>query len=248
MRIKAAFLDFDGTLGEMRPSHFAAYRSAAAEHGIVVTEEALAARELDDAWARWMTPEGALHREESRSEASFREVRVALAMDRLRAAVLHESGTQPDETALRRAGERAAEIEGDSSWYVLYDESMPALERLARAEVEAVIVSNHVWRLPEIVRGLGAGAKFEGMVTSARVGARKPHPVIFQEALRLTSARPEEIVMVGDSLSADVAGGERAGMHGVYLNRQGDPRGRSAPEGVVTIRSLLDIPLEWPPA
>lgn len=240
MRIKAAFLDFDGTLGEMRPSHFAAYRAAAAECGIEVTEEALAARDLDDAWAQWMTPEGALHLEASRDEATFRELRIALAINRLRAAV----GGPLDEAALRRAGERVADVEGDASWYVLYEDALPALDRLARAGVEAVVVSNHVWRLPEIVRALGAGAKFEGVVTSARVGARKPHPRIFEHALRLTSARPEEIVMVGDSLSADVAGGERAGLHGVYLDR----RGRPAPEGVVTIRSLLEVPLDWPPS
>lgn len=239
MRIKAAFLDFDGTLGEMRPSHFAAYRSAAAECGIEVSEAALASRDLDDAWARWMTPQGALHLEESASEAAFRAVRIALAVDRLRAA-----GALADEATLRRAGERVAEIEGDPSWYALYDDALPGLERLAQAGVEAVVVSNHVWRLPEIVRALGAGARFEGVVTSARVGARKPHPRIYQHALRLTSARPGEVVMVGDSLAADVAGAERAGIHGVYLDRHGRP----APEGVPTVRTLLDIPFEWPPA
>lgn len=239
MRIKAVFLDFDGTLGEMRPSHFAAYRAAAAECGIEVSEAALAARELDDAWARWMTPQGAVHLEESSSEAAFREVRIALAVDRLRAA-----GAAGDEATLRRAGERAADVESDPSWYVFYEETLPALDRLARARVEAVVVSNHVWRLPEIVRALGAGAKFEGVVTSARVGARKPHPRIYEHALRLTSARADEVVMVGDSLSADVAGAERAGIHGVYLDRLGRP----APDGVPTIRTLLDIPLEWPPA
>jgi len=239
MRIKAAFLDFDGTLGEMRPSHFAAYRAAAAECGIDISEDALASRALDDAWARWMTPEGAVHLEESASEMAFREVRVHLAIDRLRAA-----GANADEAALRRAGERVAQIECDPSWYTFYDETLPALDRLARAGVETVVVSNHVWRLPEIVRALGAGARFEGVVTSARVGARKPHPRIYQHALRLTTARPDEVVMVGDSLTADVAGAERAGIHGVYLDRKGRP----APDGVPTIRTLLDIPLEWPPA
>lgn len=238
MRIKAAFLDFDGTLGEMRPSHFAAYRTAAAECGIEVSEDDLAARELDDAWARWMTPDGAVHLEESASEAAFRELRIALAVDRLRAA-----GARGDEAAFRHAGERIAEIEGDPSWYALYDETILALERLSKAGVEAIVVSNHVWKLPEIVKALGAGALVAGVVSSARVGARKPHPLIYQHALRLTSAQPDESVMVGDSLTADVAGAERAGIHGVYFNR----RGRPAPEGVLTIRTLLDIPLEWPP-
>lgn len=233
------FLDFDGTMGEMRPSHFAAYCSAAAEFGIDVTEELLASRDLDDAWARWMTPLGAVHLAESTNEATFREVRVMLAIDRLRAAV-----PSADEAALRCAGERIAEIEGDPSSYVLYDDTLPALGRLAQAGVDAVVVSNHVWRLPEIVDVLAHGTAVAGVVTSARVGGRKPHPRIYEAALRLTSAQPDEVVMVGDSLTTDVHGAERAGIHGVYLDR----RGRGVPEGVPTIRTLLDIPLEWPPS
>jgi beta-phosphoglucomutase-like phosphatase (HAD superfamily) len=86
MDLRAAFFDFDLTLGHMSPSHFTVYVQAAHECGIDVTEKALRARPLDDAWGRWMTPEGALHLEESASEAAFREVRVAIATDRLRAA------------------------------------------------------------------------------------------------------------------------------------------------------------------
>ena len=68
------------------------------------------------------------------------------------------------------------------------------------------------------------------------------HPAIFDAALQLTSARPEEIVMVGDSVSADVRGAEAVGMHAVLIDREGT---RSVPGDVRVVRSLLDVPLEW---
>ncbi|MDA1241405.1 MAG: hypothetical protein O2798_11290, partial [Chloroflexi bacterium] len=170
MQLRAAFFDFDLTLGHMSPSHFTVYVEAARECGIDVAEEALRARPLDDAWGQWMTPEGAFHLDESASEAAFREVRVAIASDRLRAA------GAPEGDALRRAGERIADLEGEARFYRLYEDTLPCLQRLTEAGLRCVIVSNHVWRLPEIVDGLGLGPYVAGAVTSARAGARKPHP------------------------------------------------------------------------
>lgn len=126
---------------------------------------------------------------------------------------------------------------------MLFDDALPALQRLADAGIESIAVSNHIWALPEIVDTLGAGALFGGVITSARLGYRKPHPAIFAAALRLTSARADKIVMVGDSMSADVRGAEAAGMHAVLIDRAGT---RELPEDVHVIRSLLDVPLEWP--
>lgn len=242
MRIQAAFFDFDQTLGHMSPSHFTVYALAAAECGLAVTEAALRARPLDDAWDRWMTPEGAYHPAESASEAAFREVRVHIAVDRLRAAL----GGDADEAALRRAGERIADLEGEARFYRLYEDALPCLQRLASAGVRSVIVSNHVWRLPEIVEGLGAGAYLAGTVTSARAGARKPHPRIYAAALAVAGDPPRgACVMVGDSVSADVRGAERLGMRALLLDRTGTA---TPPPGVRVIRGLDEVPLEWPAA
>lgn len=240
MRIGAAFFDFDLTLGHMSPSHFAVYAQAAREHGLDVAEETLRARPLDDAWDRWMTPLGAVHLAESASEAAFREVRIAIAVDRLRAAL----GPVADQGALRRAGERIADLEREARFYRLYDDTLPCLRRLSEAGVRCVIVSNHVWRLPEIVDDLGAGAFLAGTITSARVGARKPHPRIFEAALAVSGVPPEATVMVGDSVSADVRGAERLGMHALLLDRGG----KATPHADVrVIRSLDEMPLDWPP-
>ena len=89
-----------------------------------------------------------------------------------------------------------------------------------------------------------SAALITGVVTSARCGYRKPHPEIYRAALQLTSAAPGDSVMVGDSVSADVRGAEALGMHAAFIDRDGT---RQVPADVRVIRSLLDIPLAWPP-
>ena len=237
MRIRTVCWDFDGTLAYMRPSHWALYAEAARDAGIEVSEAALAADTTDRAWEPWMTALGPVHLDASRSQEAFRALRAGIATDRIRIAA-----PGADEVALQDAGARAAILEEEASRYVLFDDAMPALRRLADAGVISIIVSNHIWTLPEIVADRGIDAHFAEVITSARHGFRKPHPEIFTTALAATSVMPGEIVMVGDSVSADVRGAEAVGMRAVLIDREGTKR---VPEGVRVIRSLLDIPLEW---
>lgn len=242
MRIRAVCFDFDGTLAYMRPSHWALYAEAARAAGLDVSEAALAAETTDRAWEPWMTPLGVAHLEASASQEAFRALRAGLAIDRLRAA------GAADEAALREAGRRAAILEEEAARYVCFDDALPALRRLAEAGVASIIVSNHVWALPEIVGALGLGHLIAGVVTSARCGYRKPHPEIFHAALRLAPVRPEEIVMVGDSVGADVRGAEGVGMRAVFIDREDDRTATTpTPGDVRVIRTLLDVPLEWRP-
>lgn len=239
-RARAVFLDFDGTMARMHPSHYGLYARAATECGVPLTELAFAQQTVGDAWARWMTPLGPVHDAESSSEAAFREVRIAIACDRI---ALARPGIDP--ATLRRIGERAAELERDASYFHLYEDTRPALERYRAAGLDAVIVSNHVWHLPEIVEALGIGPLVRAVISSARVGARKPHPRIFEAALAATRATPHEVVMVGDSMSADVDGARRAGLHAVLIDRGRHHAADDAPGELHVIRSLLEVPLQW---
>ena len=230
---RTVLFDFDRTLGRAK-SHFGMYVDAAAEHGVEVSEAALAAAELDDAWAKWMTPEGPAHPDASKSEAAFAEVRREIAALRLRGA-----GVDCDQPTLDRITARIAALEGESDNYMLYDDTVPALEALARRGVQSLIVSNHVWRLPEIIRGLGVSARFEGVITSARVGARKPHPAIFRAALRLAGTTPAETVYVGDSYKHDVEGARGVDMASILIDR--DARYTTAEVDVPVISLLTEL-------
>jgi len=53
---------------------------------------------------------------------------------------------------------------------------------------------------------------FDAIVTSVDVGFNKPDEKIFLAALKAVNVKPEETVMVGNRISADILGGNRVGM------------------------------------
>ena len=56
-------------------------------------------------------------------------------------------------------------------------------------------------------------------ISSSQHGYMKPHPSIFEAALKLGGRHAAEAVMVGDSLSQDIEGARRVGMRGVLVRR-----------------------------
>lgn len=230
-RVEAVLFDFDGTLGTYR-SHLGEYIAAAAEFGVRVTAEALAAT-LEDAWRQWQTPDGVDHAASSESEARYNaEVRTRLHIARLAAA-----GATGD---LEAIAARICELECAPEAFEVYADTPTALERLRAAGVRVGIVSNHVWRLPEVVEALGLGPSVDFVITSARVGYRKPHPEIYRVSLEAAGCAAEAALFVGDSPPHDVEGPRAAGMRAVLIDRRGRYAEREA------IRTLAELSLPGP--
>ena len=61
---------------------------------------------------------------------------------------------------------------------------------------------------------------FSYIRTSAATGYRKPHAHLFKEALSALNLFPEQCVMVGDTLDADIAGANELGIYSVWINRR----------------------------
>ena len=64
-------------------------------------------------------------------------------------------------------------------------------------------------------------------VSSSQHGYMKPHPSIFEAALKLAGVAAADAVMVGDSLTQDIDGARRVGMRGVLVRRSDDGRGHA---------------------
>lgn len=62
---------------------------------------------------------------------------------------------------------------------------------------------------------------FKTVTNSEKAGVKKPNPKIFQYALEEASARPENSIMIGDNLQADVEGALNVGMHAIWFNEFG---------------------------
>ena len=59
---------------------------------------------------------------------------------------------------------------------------------------------------------------FLNVVTSEGSQSLKPQKEIFDFALRISGAEPEESIMIGDSLEIDIEGARNAGLDQVYVN------------------------------
>ncbi len=62
---------------------------------------------------------------------------------------------------------------------------------------------------------------FDVVIVSAGVGIRKPSAEIFRMALEHWGVDPEQVVMVGDTLNADVLGAQNVGMSSIWITRHG---------------------------
>ncbi len=87
---------------------------------------------------------------------------------------------------------------------------------------------------------------FEQIIVSAAVGIRKPHPRIFQMAMDHFGTSPQEMAMVGDTLSADVYGANQMGMISVWITRRANrPDNAEIQHAVIphiTIATLAELP------
>lgn len=78
---------------------------------------------------------------------------------------------------------------------------------------------------------------FKTITNSEIAGVKKPNPKIFDFALNLAKAKPEQSVMIGDSLEADVEGALNMGMDAIFFN----PNNVSFNGGIKGVSKLIEL-------
>lgn len=71
-----------------------------------------------------------------------------------------------------------------------------------------------------IIDDNGFRTYFEFVITSAAFGYRKPDRRIFEAGLTFFSVTPEDAVMVGDNIAADIYGANDVGIYSIWLTRR----------------------------
>jgi len=106
----------------------------------------------------------------------------------------------------------------------VYDDVLPALDRLRRAGFETAIVSNAPWGSPselwrlELAR-LGLADSVDHAVFCGDAGWRKPARAIFELAAAVLERSPQTCVFVGDDPSWDIDGSEAVRMRAILIDR-----------------------------
>ncbi len=97
-----------------------------------------------------------------------------------------------------------------------------------------------------LVNNSGLRPFIDFALSSAACGIRKPNPRIFEIALERWNLRREEVVMVGDTLGADILGARNAGLASVWLTRRADVPANHAHQDTIkpdaTIATLSGLP------
>jgi putative hydrolase of the HAD superfamily len=146
-------------------------------------------------------------------------------------------GSGPDVTTVARA---IYEDWAEHRHFELYDDVPGTLVALKSLGFQIGLISNSHRPLDSFGSHFELDGLISATVSSSDHGFLKPHPSIFQAALRLMQVRPEEAVMVGDSFSHDIVGARQAGMRGILLARRELPP--MPPDDVPVIRSLAELP------
>jgi len=123
----------------------------------------------------------------------------------------------------------------------VYTEVEAVLQSLAKTHKLGLITNGLPCLQREKIAGSGLGHYFDATVISGDVGKAKPDPTIFQVLLEKLDTRPDQALMVGNSVAGDIGGAQRMGMKAILIDR-GDIHGSDdsiTPDGI--IESLTEL-------
>jgi len=210
--VGAVIFDFYGTLARWADDHGHNYEAVFAAHGYTLDPAV-----LQGYFTRY---DGIDHAEHSVSEEAYEAwVRVRLG-DLTTACGVDGREAERVIDALR---------DSDRGGMVAYPEAVATLSSLREAGLAVGVCSNWGWELDGFLREVGLLHLVDAGVTSARAGARKPHPGIYDQAVASLDVDPRQVLFVGDSWEPDVRGPRRHGMAAVHVWRAEERRGQCAP-------------------
>ena len=230
MTIRAVFFDAAGTLIKPARSVGESYAAIAAKHGKEVSSTNITERfrTCFDAAPRLAFP-GATEDTVAALERDWWKSLVAQVFEPWSPFVRFEE----------YFAELFAYFASPNAW-TLYPEVLETLTSLKERDLVLDVISNFDSRLVRILDGLGAGAQFENIFVSSRVGYAKPDGRIFNAALSCHGLAPAQALHVGDSEINDLSGANQAGIKGILVER-GKTSAAPASDRINSLRSILAL-------
>lgn len=127
---------------------------------------------------------------------------------------------------------------------VPYPDTIPVLQKLRQNGYKIGLITNAMlpmWMRDIELRHYQLLDYFDVRLSSGDVGYIKPHPAIYQEALKQLETPPEQAVFVGDRPAYDIAGANNAGMISIWMNPPHLEEKLDGIEANYTITSLTEL-------
>jgi HAD superfamily hydrolase (TIGR01549 family) len=243
-QIRLVTFDLYDTLIELRPRRWERLATALFRFGIAAEPDVL--RIADRVAEDYFTEENGRLPIRDRPRAEREAFRL-----RYMAIWLDAAGLPSDPATVRAAREgylaefETPAVEQDAAGgYHVFDDVMPALERLRRAGIRRAVISNADADVTALCTHLAFAHVMNAIVTSAIVGWEKPDIRTFRAALDPLGVDPANALHVGDQPRSDVAGALATGMRAVLIDRYGRHDADAASVPVVRdLASLVDLVL-----
>lgn len=215
-----------------------------------LVDQASAAAEAVVAWAATLgvtgEPEELVARWEALSEPHYARWQAReITFTEQRRARVRELARHLDLTEDAAADEAfAGYLERYRAGWRPFDDAVPTLERLRADGLRLGVLTNgDEDQQRDKLDRTGLTDHVDVLIASSTLPFGKPHPLAYSAAVERLGVRPEEVLMVGDSLDKDVRGALAAGLRAVLLDRTGVHAGVDVPR----IRSLHElVPSEIP--
>lgn len=115
-----------------------------------------------------------------------------------------------------------------ANWCEIRPRTREALQRLAK-HYRLAVISNADGKISDVLARCGIADCFETITDSGIVGKEKPHPAIFDAAVRSLGVSVAGSIYVGDVYSVDYLGATRFGMQAILFDVAGAYRDRGLP-------------------
>ena len=221
--IKFVFLDLDDTIFDFKKAEAAALSKTLTEHGLMPTDTIV---------ARYSAINDSFWKALERGEVTREQV----LLNRFK-VLFEEFGIDCDAFKVKTSYEANL---GEGHYFI---DGAEALLEALHGKYKLYLASNGTTHVQTgRIKSAGIARYFEEIFISQVVGANKPSIEFFNRCFsKIEDFKKEETIIIGDSLSSDIAGGIAAGIHTCWFN----PHGHIAPESIqpeYTVKLLSEIP------
>ena len=221
-KVTDIFFDLDHTLWDFEKNSALTFQKIFGDNGLNITLEDFLEIYVPINLEYWK-----LYREERVSKAELRYQRLKRTFDQI-------GETVSDDMINILAHQY---IEHLPSYNHLVPNTVQILEYLS-PNYKLHIITNGFHEVQEKkLKGGNIHHYFQNIVNSETAGVKKPHPHIFELALDKAKVSPQNSLMIGDNLEADILGAKSVGMEVLHFNSNKE----SSHNECIMINDLIEI-------
>ena len=175
------------------------------------------------------------HNEEKKFWESLEEHWMKRRFETVEEAATHTLGRTFGIKDAEKIKKFASLYEEDRKYVRLFDDVVPAIKKL-RKKYKIGLLSNTDCFTGPILEEIGFLKLFDAAFLSCDHGKLKPDKNFFKRILKTLNVKPEESVMIGDTIKSDIIPAKQLGMNAIFIDRH-----NKHPKVKGRIKSLVDL-------